>query len=42
MPPGESKGEETRYLDLHEHDELDGAQLVEWLRQAAALPGWGA
>src|ERR1700755_3386631 len=42
VPPGESRGKETRYLDLHEDDELDEAQLAAWLRQAAALPGWGA
>jgi hypothetical protein len=38
-PPGASKTPETRYLDLHEDDELDD-QLATWLRQAAALPGW--
>ena len=39
-PPGSSKHEETRYLDIHEDDELDEAQLTSWLQQAAALPGW--
>lgn len=39
MPPGASKGKETRYLDVYEGDELDEAQLMDWLRQAAALPG---
>ena len=40
LPPGPSKGKETRYLDLHEGEELDEAQLASWVRQAAALPGW--
>ena len=39
-PPGESKHEDVRYLDIHEHDQIDEAQLAEWIRQAAALPGW--
>ena len=39
-PPGTSKDPRTRYLDVHEDDELDEAQLADWLRQAAALPGW--
>jgi hypothetical protein len=40
LPPGESKIKGTRYLDIHEDDELDEAQLATWIRQAAALPGW--
>jgi hypothetical protein len=39
VPPGESKSKDTRYLDLHEDDELDDAQLADWVKQAAALPG---
>ncbi|HET6900168.1 MAG TPA: DUF1801 domain-containing protein [Vicinamibacteria bacterium] len=39
VPPGASKHEEVRYLDIHEGD-LDESQLVAWIRQAAALPGW--
>ena len=39
-PSGFSKDPNTRYLDVHEHDELDEAQLASWLKQAAALPGW--
>jgi len=41
-PPGRSKSKDTRYLDIHEHDELDEAQLKSWILQAAALPGWGS
>ena len=42
LPPGESKSKDTRYLDIHEDDPLDEAQLASWIRQAAALPGWGS
>ena len=40
VPPGESKDKYTRYLDIHEDEQLDEAQLAMWIRQAAALPGW--
>ncbi len=40
VPPGASKSDETRYLDIHESDPLDEAQLAAWVEQAAALPGW--
>jgi hypothetical protein len=39
VPPGESKHDDVRYLDIHE-DDLDEAQMATWIRQAAALPGW--
>ena len=39
-PPGESQSKDTRYLDIHEDDKLDEAQMTTWIRQAAALPGW--
>jgi hypothetical protein len=39
VPPGESKTEETRYLDIHEDDELDEAQFADWVKQASQLPG---
>jgi hypothetical protein len=39
VPPGESKGKEVRYLDIHEHDEIDEQQLVSWIEQASKLPG---
>lgn len=42
VPPGASKSKDTRYIDLHEHDELDEAQLASWVKQAAALPGWAS
>ncbi|MBK9034909.1 MAG: DUF1801 domain-containing protein [Myxococcales bacterium] len=40
IPPGTSKGKDTRYLDIHEGDALDDALLASWVTQAAALPGW--
>ncbi|MBR1146808.1 DUF1801 domain-containing protein [Bradyrhizobium sp. AUGA SZCCT0431] len=40
LPPGASKHKDVRYLDIHEDDELDEAQLAKWLKQAAALPGY--
>jgi hypothetical protein len=40
LPPGESKHKEVRYLDIHQDDRLDEAQLATWVKQAAALPGW--
>ena len=41
VPPGESKHKDVRYLDIHEDDQLDEAQLTGWLTQASKLPGWG-
>ena len=38
-PPGESKNEGTRYLDIREGDQLDEAQLAGWVKQASQLPG---
>ena len=40
VPPGASKDKNTRYLDIHEDDDLDETQLATWVKQAAALPGW--
>jgi hypothetical protein len=40
VPPGESKIEDVRYLDIRKGDQLDERQLTAWIRQAAALPGW--
>ncbi|MGS1010449.1 DUF1801 domain-containing protein [Achromobacter anxifer] len=39
VPPGPSKSQDTRYLDIREDDELDEAQFLDWVRQASALPG---
>jgi hypothetical protein len=40
VPPGPSKHKDVRYIDIHESDELDEAQMAAWVKQAAALPGW--
>lgn len=40
VPPGPSKHEDVRYLDIHQDDEIDEVQLAAWVKQAAALPGW--
>jgi len=39
LPPGKSKQKEVRYLDIHEHDQLDDAQFARWIAQASQLPG---
>jgi hypothetical protein len=39
VPPGQSKHKEVRYLDIHEHDQLDEGQLAAWVKQASQLPG---
>jgi hypothetical protein len=39
VPPGESKHKDVRYFDIHEDDQLDEAQLADWVRQASELPG---
>jgi hypothetical protein len=39
VPPGPSKQKDVRYLDIHEDDEIDEAQFVEWVKQASRLPG---
>jgi hypothetical protein len=40
VPPIDSKDPNTRYFHLQDGDELDEERLVNWIRQAAALPGW--
>jgi len=39
LPPVGSKQEHVRYFHLFEGDTLDEAQWIDWLQQAAALPG---
>jgi len=39
VPPGGSKSKETRYLHIHEDDQVDEAQLAAWVKQASQLPG---
>ena len=40
LPPGESKHKDVRYLDIHQDDRPDEAQLAAWVKQASQLPGW--
>jgi len=39
VPPGGSKQKEVRYLDIHQDDQLNEAQLAAWVKQASQLPG---
>ena len=39
LPPAASKHKDVRYLDIHEDDEVDDAQLAAWVKQASQLPG---
>ncbi len=38
--PAGGTGEDARWINIHEGG-LDEAQMVQWIKQAAALPGWG-
>ena len=38
-PPGSGKDPEARWLDIYEEG-FDEDEFAEWVRQAAALPGW--
>jgi hypothetical protein len=38
-PSGESKSEDTRYLDIHDGDKLDEVQFAAWVEQTSRLPG---
>jgi hypothetical protein len=40
VPSGASTSKDTRYVDIHEGDELDEAQMANWVKQAAALRGF--
>jgi hypothetical protein len=42
LPPVASKDANTRYFHIHEDEPLDEAQLTDWIRQAAKIPGWMA
>ena len=39
VPPG-GTSKDARWIDIHE-DDLDEAQMASWIKQAAAIPGWG-
>ena len=38
VPPGTSKQEHVRYLDIYEDDVIDEAQITDWVKQARSLP----
>jgi hypothetical protein len=38
--PAGGSAKEARWIDLHE-GEWNAPQMKQWIRQAAALPGWG-
>jgi len=40
MPPVGSKDPNARYVHIGEGFDVDEAQLVSWIEQAAALEGW--
>lgn len=39
-PGGTAKSGQARWIDLYEGEAFDEARLAEWVRQAAAIPGW--
>jgi hypothetical protein len=39
IPPGQSKQQEVRYLDIREDDAIDEQRFADWVRQASRLPG---
>jgi hypothetical protein len=40
LPPVASKDANVRYVHLREGEDVDEAQLADWIRQASELPGW--
>jgi len=40
LPPVVSKDKDTRYYHIYEDGQIDEEQVEDWIRQAAALPGW--
>ena len=40
VPPGSGKDKDARWIDIHESDRVDEAQLASWVKHAAASPGW--
>ncbi|MER8846276.1 MULTISPECIES: DUF1801 domain-containing protein [Mesorhizobium] len=39
VPPGQSRSQDTRYLNIHEDDAFDEARFSAWVKQASHLPG---
>ncbi len=40
VPPG-GTSKEARWIDIHEGETIDDAQMARWVKQAAAVKGWG-
>ena len=41
MPPGGTeRSHESRWIDIHQGEAVDEAQIAAWVRQAAEIPGW--
>lgn len=40
-PPAGGSAKEARWIDIHEGEDVE-ARLTDWIRQAAAIPGWMA
>ncbi len=38
--PAGGTGKQARWIDIHEGDKFDEAQITKWVKQAAELPGW--
>jgi hypothetical protein len=39
--PSGGTSRDSRWIDIREGETLDEAQFLKWLKQAAAMPGWG-
>ncbi len=39
-PGGTAKSKDARWIDIREGDQFDEAQMADWVKQAAASPGW--
>jgi hypothetical protein len=40
LPPIDAKDPDTRYVHVHEDDEIDEDLFERWMEQASSLPGW--
>jgi hypothetical protein len=40
LPGGTPKSGDARWIDLYEGEVFDEKQFVDWVKQAAAVPGW--
>lgn len=39
-PGGTAKSRDVRWIDMYATDAIHEAQMISWIQQAAALPGW--